>query len=206
MAAWRRWGLLRAVAASAIPIAIAFAFNFTGGRSYGLQDESNAGRIDAWSAGLDMFRSQPLLGVGYGQFVEHHDHTAHNSFVLCFSELGLVGYFIWLALLVITALQLNALMRALKDSDADAGLRRWAVAIQMSFYCFLGTSLFLSRTYTVGLYILLALTVVLVTLARKTEHPIPTPAIPTWVWRTGALELASIVVVYGIVRVFHVLR
>ena len=62
-----------------------------------MQDESNAGRLDAWSAGLGMFRQQPFFGVGYNMFTDHNEITAHNSFVLCFAELGLFGYFIWLA-------------------------------------------------------------------------------------------------------------
>ena len=35
-------------------------------------EQSAQGRIQAWSAGLVMFRSHPLTGVGYGRFTEFH--------------------------------------------------------------------------------------------------------------------------------------
>jgi hypothetical protein len=42
----------------------------------------------------------PVFGVSYNSFTDHHERTTHNSFVLCFAELGLLGYFTWLALVV----------------------------------------------------------------------------------------------------------
>jgi putative inorganic carbon (HCO3(-)) transporter len=62
------------------------------------QEESAAGRIDAWRVGIEMLVSSPIWGVGKGQFTEWHDLTAHNSFVLCFAELGTAGTMAWLAL------------------------------------------------------------------------------------------------------------
>jgi hypothetical protein len=80
---------------------------FTGGRDVSV--DAGADRIDLWGAGLHMFRSSPLWGVGYGKFVDFYWATAHNSFVLCLAEVGLIGCFCWLACLVISFLQLNSL-------------------------------------------------------------------------------------------------
>lgn len=48
-------------------------------------------RIQVWSAGLELFKQNPIFGVGYGTFVDHVYHVAHNSFLHCFTELGFVG-------------------------------------------------------------------------------------------------------------------
>jgi hypothetical protein len=66
-----------------------------GGRSGSSADESAMERLDAWSAGLEMFRSSPLWGIGKGQFTDHFYITAHNTFVLMAAELGLVGMILW---------------------------------------------------------------------------------------------------------------
>ncbi|MGD1094081.1 MAG: O-antigen ligase family protein [Bryobacteraceae bacterium] len=206
MAARQRWGTIRAIVAAAVLVALGALLQFGGGRSFSMQEASNAGRLDAWSAGLVMFRQQPLFGVGYSMFTDHNELTAHNSFVLCFAELGLFGYFFWLALLLITGYQLSDLMQERSEEEGGHSIARWAGIIQMSFYSFLATAFFLSRTYNVGLYILLAFTVVLVEIARQMGQPVRIPAFPSWFSKVGVLEFASIVAVYGLVRVFHALR
>jgi hypothetical protein len=66
-----------------------------GGRGgTGAQDSTNE-RLICAMAGLKMFIHSPLIGVGFGQFLEHHRQTAHNSFVLAPAELGVVGMVLW---------------------------------------------------------------------------------------------------------------
>ncbi|MEW9573375.1 O-antigen ligase family protein [Rhodanobacter sp. Si-c] len=61
-------------------------------------DEASAfGRVDAWYEGLDMFKTHPLFGVGFGNFTDYNELTAHNSFVLVLAETGFLGFVIWLA-------------------------------------------------------------------------------------------------------------
>jgi hypothetical protein len=48
-------------------------------------------RIKLWSEGFGLFRRAPLFGVGMNQFVDEVGMAAHNSFLNCYSELGLVG-------------------------------------------------------------------------------------------------------------------
>ena len=75
-----------------------------GGRGFGM-DQSAANRLEAWSIGLQLLKQHPLSGVGFGMFHDFNELTAHNSFVLCFAELGFPGYFIWTSLLAITLLE-----------------------------------------------------------------------------------------------------
>jgi O-antigen ligase len=54
-----------------------------------------------------MFKSAPLFGIGFNGFTDLYEITAHNSFVLCLAELGLLGSTLWLALLVTTMMGLK---------------------------------------------------------------------------------------------------
>jgi len=174
----------------------AIAADIGGGRSFTVEDESAAGRIEAWSEGLQMLRSQPLIGVGYRQFTEHHNLTAHNSFVLCFAETGLIGYFFWLSLLGISLLQLQKLKNLPEESPVEQEIRRHASILQTALIGFMAAAFFLSRTYVPLLYLLIGLSAALVLIAKRYDVPI---VLPTYT-RMGAMiavsEVASILLIY----------
>jgi O-antigen ligase len=81
------------------------ALDFTGGR--GISAADGADRLEAWASGLEMFKSAPLFGIGFNGFTDLYEITAHNSFVLCLAELGILGSTLWMALLVTTTTSLN---------------------------------------------------------------------------------------------------
>jgi len=190
----------KAVIATALMAVVLMGANFTGGRAMSTSEESAAHRIDAWSEGLEMFRSNPILGVGYLNFTDHNDLTAHNSFVLSFAELGAVGYFFWLALLVVAILQLNQ-VRQYTEEDADGNpLHRQSRVLLASFAGMLVAAFFLSRSYNPILYLLVGLAYALYKLAEDTGHPV---ALASWYGvgrRVVALEFASIILIYVLVR------
>lgn len=196
----RRVGRSRAVLLVGMLAIGAVAVDIGGGRSFSVQDESATERIDAWSEGLQMLKSQPLTGVGYRQFTEHHSLTAHNSFVLCFAETGLVGYFLWLSLLGITLLQLHKLKHLPEANPIELDIRRHASILQDALIGFMAAAFFLSRTYVPLLYLLIGLSASLVLIAKKNDVPV---VLPTYV-RLGALiaasELVSIFLIYIIVK------
>lgn len=82
-------------------------------------EESAFGRVDAWYEGLDMFKSHPLLGVGFGNFTDHNRLTAHNSFVLVLAETGFLGFVTWLAFVGYCFWMMSRLLR-LQSSLAQA--------------------------------------------------------------------------------------
>jgi len=84
------------------------ALDFTGGR--GISAADGADRLEAWANGLEMFKSAPLFGVGFNNFTDLYEITAHNSFVLCLAELGLLGSTLWIGLLVTTTIGLNRII------------------------------------------------------------------------------------------------
>jgi len=108
IAAQKRLGTIPSVVLIAALIVGMLAFNFTGGRGISVVD--GADRLDAWASGLEMFKRSPLFGVGFGAFTDFNDITAHNSFVLCLAELGLLGTTLWVALLVTTMTSLNKII------------------------------------------------------------------------------------------------
>lgn len=170
------------------------------GRAMSMQDDSALGRVNAWSDGLGMFQSSPLWGIGYGLFTNHADRTAHNSFVLCLSELGLIGSFLWLSLLVTCVLYLQAFSRRrVSQSDAESVREgRWAFAIRCALYPVLITSWFLSRTYSTPLYLVMGLSA-----AISTMYPFNGPALAprrNWAWVTAAVLPVLTAAVYATVR------
>lgn len=73
-----------------------------GGRSGSEASQSADERFEAWKTGFELFRSDPIFGVGFGQFLEYHYLTAHNSYILVMAEMGLLGFLLWSSLLYIS--------------------------------------------------------------------------------------------------------
>jgi len=186
------------------------AFDFAGGRGISISDGED--RLEAWSNGLQMFKSAPVFGVGFGAFPERNNYlTAHNSLVLCLAELGLVGSTVWVALLVTTALGLNSIMRPQtpqKPSDnqdqTPAAKKKkslvpphWIMAVHLALISFIATSWFLSRSYSITMYLVLGLATATIAIQRSAgkirDHK-------RWVLLTITTEAAAILFIYGVVR------
>jgi hypothetical protein len=196
----RRFGKIRALMLVIVLAAGMIAMDVGGGRKFTPADDSASGRITAWTEGMEMFKSHPILGVGYAQFLDHHTLTAHNSFVLCFAETGLVGYFLWLGMILITLYQLHRLQQILDEEPDDDPIHMWANLIQLSLVAFLAGAFFLSRTFIPMLYLLLGLGTSVVLVARQENRSVELPGLPRLASIVFACELASIVVIYTIVK------
>jgi hypothetical protein len=117
-----RWKGVLAALPLAVPVLL------YGGRSDVAAADSTDTRLGCLYAGIKMFMSQPLLGVGHGQFGEHHPQTAHNSFVLAPAELGIVGMTAWAMVFWISVKGcLGAAQRSSTDYTDEA--RTWGFAI-----------------------------------------------------------------------------
>jgi|HubBroStandDraft_6_1064221.scaffolds.fasta_scaffold122772_2 O-antigen ligase len=114
MAARKKLGTTASTALAAVFILGMLALDFTGGR--GISAADGADRLEAWANGLEMFKSAPLFGIGFNGFTDLYEITAHNSFVLCLAELGLLGSTLWMALLVTTTMGLNQIVGAKKTT------------------------------------------------------------------------------------------
>src|SRR5580704_16316755 len=112
MAARKKLGTTASMVLAGVFIFGMLALDFTGGR--GISAADGADRLEAWASGLEMFKSAPVFGIGFDGFTELYEITAHNSFVLCLAELGLLGSTLWMALLVTTTMGLNRIVGAQK--------------------------------------------------------------------------------------------
>jgi hypothetical protein len=131
---------------------------FGGGRAFSSGEESAAQRIDAWWEGINLLKAYPIFGVGPGNFTDHHYLTAHNSFVLCFSELGLFGFFAWMGLIVVAYQGLNQVISQAETSSTTQ-ISRMAEGLRMSLTGYLACAWFLSRTYSPATYLIIGLCV-----------------------------------------------
>jgi O-antigen ligase len=194
-----RLGKLPSLVLTGFCFLVLIAAQFGGGRQLSIHEGSASERVLTWGTGISFLKSNPLFGIGFGQFTEENYLTAHNSFVLCFSELGMFGYFFWLALLVATLMALHRLIAAPVKTPEQETLRQYAVTVRTALYCFLTTAWFLSRTYNVTLYVLLALAAAMCYQRRELFAGPGTQPI-RWVRWTFAVEALSIVVIYVTIR------
>ncbi len=149
--AYRRFGgasVLVAVAASVLLIVAG------SGRLQAMNasEDSAQGRIQAWSAGLDMLKSKPVLGVGYDAYTEHHALVAHNSFVHTVAELGMVGGVCFIGVFYWLFAGTSA-----SRNPAGAALSPLSLEIWASGIALVACACFLSRQYSPVLHIPLAL-------------------------------------------------
>jgi putative inorganic carbon (HCO3(-)) transporter len=164
---------------------------FVGSRSMSI-DQSASGRIDMWSAGMQNLKYSPVWGIGFRNFDTINNKAAHSAFVECFAELGIVGYVLWLGLLLLTLDDLRLIHASTNEEAAD--LRTWARAIQVSLIGFLVGSIFLSRAYDVQLFILIGLGTVIGELARRRGYLARNRrGVLNWIYILGGSAVASII-------------
>ena len=92
-------------------------------------DVSTLNRYEAWATGLNMFQDSPIFGVGARMFSAHHFLTAHNSFVLTLAELGLIGQFLFIAIVYLSIKSLVVGIREVSTVPGTAAAQVWGMAL-----------------------------------------------------------------------------
>jgi ABC-type amino acid transport system permease subunit len=118
-----------------------------------VSDSANE-RIECMREGMTMFRYHPFFGVGFDQFIEHHYLTAHNSVVLVAAELGIIGLFLWVAVIYVS---MKIPIKAYLEHPDQPQVRHWAIAMIAALAAMLTGSFFLSFSYRYMLWCYLAL-------------------------------------------------
>ena len=114
-------------------------------------------RIDLWGLGLDAFKAHPLLGIGYNMFKDLSNpmSAAHNSYITALSELGIIGYVLWVSIPFLTIVYMRRLLN-LKHLISATDL--WQLnALFAALSGYLTAIYFITRTYNHVLFILLAM-------------------------------------------------
>jgi O-antigen ligase len=152
MFAYRRFGLSAAGIIGTVGLVGLLALGPSRMSNVSSEEASAQGRIQAWSAGMQMFKESPLTGVGYRRFGDIHGLVAHNAFVHVLGELGFFGASAFVAMFY-------WFFRRLPPAAADAALR-----IQRLPQEFIASGIglcvcitFLSRQYVAVPFLLIAL-------------------------------------------------
>ena len=82
--------------------------------SFDASEGSNAGRILIWEKAIEVFKQNPVVGVGLGNYPTTQDDlissrspiNAHNTYLEIATELGLLGLLLWMGVLISTFLAL----------------------------------------------------------------------------------------------------
>jgi putative inorganic carbon (HCO3(-)) transporter len=146
----RRFKVVGALISGVVAVALLAVINAT--RSRTISMSSGLDRLAIWSDGMSFVKSSPIWGIGYGSFSDRQGMTAHNSFLLCAAELGVVGLLLWTSIIVVTMIQLGRVPKIL--ATKNPAMARWAVAVRMSLVVYLFCGFFLSRAYELPLYLL----------------------------------------------------
>jgi putative inorganic carbon (hco3(-)) transporter len=128
-------------------------------------------RVDLWGQANWAFKAHPVFGVGMGMLNEYlqKDKVAHNAFVHCYAELGVFGFFFWIALIFLAFIGLLQTRRALRDCEEPEGqwLYRFSAWGLAALAGFTASAYFLSRAYTFPLFFLTAMLGAVPILARQ---------------------------------------
>ena len=146
-------------------------------------EESANSRFWFWDTGVQQLKSKPLTGVGYGMFESiNGGMTAHNSYVLCFTELGVPGYFCWIGCLF------YCFRRPIKPDSAlpyrnpnrpvfpkpralikpnIATMDHERIGARLGLAGFLMAAFWISRTYVPILYLLISIPIAQSLICRK---------------------------------------
>jgi O-Antigen ligase len=195
-----RLGNTMSLVASGGAVMVLLAAGFVGSRSMSI-DVSASGRIDMWSAGMQELKYSPVWGIGFGSFNDYNNKAAHSAYVECFAELGMVGYLIWLGLLVLTLDDMRVTNACPKEEAKD--LRGWARALLVSLAGFMVGSIFLSRSYDVQLFIMIGIGTAIGDIARRGGYIVHTRGVLKWTYIIAGVAVASIIALWLYMRLLR---
>jgi len=136
-----------------------------GGMSSG--ESSANGRLEAWYAGILMLVDNPIFGIGKGSFMDYHNLVAHNSYIHVAAEMGIPGYSLWAGTIILTMFASYRILKEFntwsdttideKSKEAYLAEVNMNQALFFSMIGFMITAFFLSRQFTLLLFIFLGM-------------------------------------------------
>lgn len=154
-------------------------------------ESSAQNRVQSWAEGLQMFKSHPLFGVGFGRYTEFNELVAHNSFVHTLGELGLLGSFCFVGM---------GYCFFINTSRAIGEHGGWGEDLWQSGLGLAVCAMFLSRQYSVVLFVWLALSGGYVQVMTSLEPP--APRLSLQLTRIAAITAGGVLSTYVMVRFF----
>lgn len=169
------------------------------------KEESANSRFWFWANGILVLKSNPITGVGYDNFAPLNENmVAHNSFVQCFAELGLAGYFCWMG-----CIYYGFRPRRPKDEDAgeetDEREMRELLGARLALAGFLTACFWITRTFVPVTYLMISLPIAhQIAYNRNGIHlKLSREDLKQDIYRIGALTLGSVFAIYIIANVMR---
>lgn len=203
----------------------AMAMGATGGRE--ISAGAGEDRTALWGDGLNMLKTHPVFGVGYGEMADLLGKTAHNTVIVCAAELGFFGLFFWSLFLLPTLRDAFAVAspNGLVDSiplPVDESPYAYAPVsmekldkedihhmgrlIMLSLVGFLVAAMFLSRAFVMSFFMLGGMAEVIFQMALDRRMIAPRLPLGRVLAYSGALSLVLVPGMYVIVRVLNAMH
>lgn len=158
-------------------------------------DDTFQTRLELWSSSLDVFRADPVFGLGQGKLAEEIGQVAHNSFVHAYAELGVLGGTLFFGAFY---LLLRALASVTPTDGQAARLKPFVLALVAAYTVGM---LSLSRCYTVPTQLILGLGTAYVVICSRDAGTILPPVGFRCFGRSALAGGAFLVVTYLFLRV-----
>jgi O-antigen ligase len=222
VAARRRIGTLPALLLVGGLFVASMALHVTGGRD--ISADAGEDRTDLWGQSMQLLKSHPLFGVGFGNLPDYLGHTAHNTILVCAAELGLFGLYFWSLFLFPTVRDALAIASPKKVNEGepvvpeetpfpqvsrkiealDKGeINRLGRLMVLSFTGFLVAGWFLSRAFVMTLFLLGSMTEVIFEMALQRgmiSFRLPLARVLRY---SGALAILLLLVMYIMLRIVN---
>ncbi len=159
------------------------------------EDKTSSDRLEKWAAGIQMFATHPVVGVGincfgYHYVLNHYVNTAlpqatapHNIFVQAFTESGAVGIVV-LIWLIYNILKQNRAVREMYGGSGQENrwIANYSKAIDISLVGYMVSGSFLTVLYYPHFYFLIALSLSLYHISKDRvaagmDTPLPSAAV-----------------------------
>jgi O-antigen ligase len=161
---------------AAIPEATMKRFDTAG------EDLTSQSRLEYWQYGIETVRENPLLGIGFQNWVPYmfnrhpeafsvigRVEVIHNTYLQVATELGLLGLTVFIAA-ILYVFWLNTTTTIKANATGDVLLSATATGLNGSLVVFLITSFFVSVLLYPFLWVLLALSAACASAARDTRE------------------------------------
>jgi O-antigen ligase len=177
------------------------------GRMTNISSDEGTGqsRIQLWSDGLQLLQQSPLIGIGADNYRQFSKHVAHNSFIHCYAELGLLGGTLFVGAFFLALKGLYELRRkpaSAEENNTDPELLRLHPFLLGMVAAYTIGICFLSRSYIVPTYMMLGVAVVYLRL-RATPTALALPAWLRFIWpKLAGVSFCFLIGSYVFVRMF----
>ena len=170
--------------------------------SAGFLEESAHDRVVFWGTANYVFKRNPIFGVGYGMWYDMvTDQASHNAFVVCYTELGVFGYWFWFSIVLLAVLGAMRSMVALEKyrTGEEAWVRRFAGVAVAAMVGYMASAYFLTRAFVYPTFFLGAL---LGAIPYVTHRMLPKGHPPLINGRKDVLVLGTIASLGSIVYIY----